>query len=450
MGAYLQNAQEMKDYLEAGFSEYMTVPTILFIVAIVVALSSIACFILAPFYIKGKSRGAKTAAQVISVIDFILGILLIMIFLGVVTLFNIASEGTFAAFDDFLDTLYGFLITPIRFGMSPEAVYGYEAGIGTPILFYALYFVTAGLLGLAAFIVSCIARGKYNGANGLIRGAAAPNGAQQFNPYQPYGQYQQNAQQGYPNQYQPNAQQGYPNQYQQNAQQSYPNQYQQNAQQSYTNQYQQNAQQSYPNQYQQNAQQSYPNQYQPNTQQSYPNQYQPNTQQSYPNQYQPNAQQEYTNQYQQTNVVAPATQSVSQQQSTAFDSTAEKAAEVTLQPASYSDATTVLGDESDYDAGYNTADSASYSDVSHVLSNDDSNDYSGATTVLSDDDYESYYNRTSSTEYVKPDNADFDIEKIEQALQGGTSSSQKSFCANCGSAVNPGTVFCAKCGNKLK
>ena len=366
MGAYLQNAQEMKDYLEAGFSEYMTVPTILFIVAIVVALSSIACFILAPFYIKGKSRGAKTAAQVISVIDFILGILLIMIFLGVVALFNIASEGTFAAFDDFLDTLYGFLITPIRFGMSPEAVYGSEAGIGTPILFYALYFVTAGLLGLAAFIVSCIARGKYNGANGLIRGAAAPNGAQQFNPYQPYGQYQ------------------------------------------------------------------------------------PNTQQSYPNQYQPNAQQEYTNQYQQANVVAPATQSVSQQQSTAFDSTAEKAAEVTLQPASYSDATTVLGDDSDYDAGCNTADSASYSDVSHGLSNDDSNDYSGATTVLSDDDYESYYNRTSSTEYVKPDNADFDIEKIEQALQGGTSSSQKSFCANCGSAVNPGTVFCAKCGNKLK
>ena len=438
MGAYLQNAQEMKDYLEAGFSEYMTVPTILFIVAIVVALSSIACFILAPFYIKGKSRGAKTAAQVISVIDFILGILLIMIFLGVVALFNIASEGTFAAFDDFLDTLYGFLITPIRFGMSPEAVYGSEAGIGTPILFYALYFVTAGLLGLAAFIVSCIARGKYNGANGLIRGAAAPNGAQQFIPYQPYGQYQQNAQQGYPNQYQPNAQQGYPNQYQPNAQQSYPNQYQPNAQ------------QSYPNQYQPNAQQGYTNQYQPNAQQSYTNQYQPNAQQSYPNQYQPNAQQDYTNQYQQTNVVAPATQSVSQQQSTAFDSTAEKAAEVTLQPASYSDATTVLGDDSDYDAGYNTADSASYSDVSHGLSNDDSNDYSGATTVLSDDDYESYYNRTSSTEYVKPDNADFDIEKIEQALQGGTPSSQKSFCANCGSAVNPGTVFCAKCGNKLK
>ena len=438
MGAYLQNAQEMKDYLEAGFSEYMTVPTILFIVAIVVALSSIACFILAPFYIKGKSRGAKTAAQVISVIDFIIGILLIMIFLGVVTLFNIASEGTFAAFDGFLDTLYGFLITPIRFGMPPEAVYGYEAGIGTPILFYALYFVTAGLLGLAAFIVSCIARGKYNGANGLIRGAAAPNGTQQFNPYQPYGQYQQNAQQGYPNQYQPNAQQSYTNQYQPNTQQGYPNQYQPNTQQSYTNQYQPN------------AQQSYTNQYQPNTQQSYTNQYQPNTQQSYTNQYQPNAQQGYTNQYQQTNVVAPVTQSVSQQQSTAFDSTAEKAAEVTLQPASCGDATTVLGDDSDYDAGYNTADSASYSDVSHVLSNDDSNDYSGATTVLSDDDYESYYNRTSSTEYVKPDNADFDIGKIEQALQGGTSSSQTSFCANCGSAVNPGTVFCANCGNKLK
>ena len=44
----------------------MTFPTVLFIVAIVVALSSIACFILAPFYIKGKAGGAKTAAQKIA------------------------------------------------------------------------------------------------------------------------------------------------------------------------------------------------------------------------------------------------------------------------------------------------------------------------------------------------------------------------------------------------
>lgn len=78
MGLESQNLKELTGYIEEAFSEYMTFPTILFIVAIVVALSSIACFILAPFYIKGKARGAKTAAQVISVIDFIVGILLIL------------------------------------------------------------------------------------------------------------------------------------------------------------------------------------------------------------------------------------------------------------------------------------------------------------------------------------------------------------------------------------
>lgn len=208
------------------FSEYMTFPTILFIVAIVVALSSIACFILAPFYIKGKARGAKTAAQVISVIDFIVGILLILAFLIITLLFNMASDGFFDSADEFMNAVLGFLIVPTRFGMSLEAVFGADANIGTPILFYALYFVTAGLLGLAAFIVSCIARGKYNAANGLIRGAAAPAGAPQYNPYQPYGQ--PNIQQGYPQQYGQNAQQGYPQQYVQNAQQGYPQQYGQN------------------------------------------------------------------------------------------------------------------------------------------------------------------------------------------------------------------------------
>lgn len=206
MGFGLQDIQELTGYIEEMFSEYMTFPTILFIVAIVVALSSIACFILAPFYIKGKAGGAKTAAQVISVIDFIVGILLIFAFLIITLLFNMASDGFFDSADEFLKAVFGFLIVPTRFGMSLEAVFGADANIGTPILFYALYFVTAGLLGLAAFIVSCIARGKYNAANGLIRGAAAPAGAPQYNPYQPYGQpnaqqYGQNAQQGYPQQY---------------------------------------------------------------------------------------------------------------------------------------------------------------------------------------------------------------------------------------------------------
>ena len=209
-----QDIQELTGYIEEMFSEYMTFPTILFIVAIVVALSSIACFILAPFYIKGKARGAKTAAQVISVIDFIIGILLILAFIIITLLFNMASDGFFDSADEFLKAVLGFLIAPTRFGMSPLSVFGSEVGIGTPILFYALYFVTAGLLGLAAFIVSCIARGKFNAANGLIRGAAAPAGAPQYNPYQPYGQ--PNIPQGYPQQYGQNVPQGYPKQYQQN------------------------------------------------------------------------------------------------------------------------------------------------------------------------------------------------------------------------------------------
>ena len=226
MGLGSQNMQELTGYIEEMFSEYMTFPTVLFIVAIVVALSSIACFILAPFYIKGKARGAKTAAQVISVIDFIVGILLILAFLVITLLFNMASDGFFDSADEFLKAVLGFMIAPVRFGMSPLSVFGADASIGTPILFYALYFVTAGLLGLAAFIVSCIARGKFNAANGLIRGAAAPAGAPQYNPYQPYGQ--PNIPQGYPQQYGQNAQQGYPQQYGQNIPQGYPQQYQQN------------------------------------------------------------------------------------------------------------------------------------------------------------------------------------------------------------------------------
>ena len=267
-----QNVQELTGYIEEMFSEYMTFPTILFIVAIVVALSSIACFILAPFYIKGKARGAKTAAQVISVIDFIIGILLILAFIIITLLFNMASDGFFDSADEFLKAVLGFLIAPTRFGMSPLSVFGSEVGIGTPILFYALYFVTAGLLGLAAFIVSCIARGKFNAANGLIRGAAAPAGAPQYNPYQPYGQ--PNIPQGYPQQYGQNIPQGYPQQYGQNIPQGYPQQYQQNIPQSYPQQYQQNVPQGYPQQYGQNVPQGYPKQYQQNIPQEN-TQYQP-------------------------------------------------------------------------------------------------------------------------------------------------------------------------------
>ena len=162
-----------------------------------------------------------------------------------------ASSGAFSDLPNSIkNVLIGIVYAPMRFGMEVKSTY--DNPCDASLAFYALYFVTAGLLGLAAFIVSCIARGKYNAANGLIRGAAAPAGAPQYNPYQPYGQ--------------PNAQQGYSQQYGQNAQQGYPQQYGQNAQQGYSQQYGQNIPQGYPQQYQQPAPQNIPQdnaQYQP-------------------------------------------------------------------------------------------------------------------------------------------------------------------------------------------
>ena len=390
-----QNVQELTGYIEEMFSEYMTFPTILFIVAIVVALSSIACFILAPFYIKGKARGAKTAAQVISVIDFIIGILLILAFIIITLLFNMASDGFFDSADEFLKAVLGFLIVPTRFGMSLEAVFGADANIGTPILFYALYFVTAGLLGLAAFIVSCIARGKFNAANGLIRGAAAPAGAPQYNPYQPYGQ--------------PNIPQGYPQQYGQNIPQGYPQQYGQNIPQGYPQQYQQNIPQGYPQQYQQNIPQSYPQQYQQNVPQGYPQQYGQNVPQGYPKQYQQNIPQENT-QYQ------PVSQEVPQ------DNTQ-------YQPVSQE----VPQDNTQYQPVSQEVpqDNAQYQPVSQEVPQDN-----------------------AQYQPVQQDipQADTNTEVPVQAAVAQAAPVQQAspaFCGNCGTPVTPGASFCRNCGNKL-
>ena len=214
---------------------------------------------LAPFYSKGINKGAKTAGRIISTFDFIIGILLIIAFMAIAAIITMASSGAFSDLPNSIkNVLIGIVYAPMRFGMEVKSTY--DNPCDASLAFYALYFVTAGLLGLVAFIVSCVARGKYNAANGLIRGAAAPAGAPQYNPYQPYGQ--PNAQQGYPQQYGQNAQQGYPQQYGQNAQQGYPQQYGQNAQQGYPQQYGQNAQQGYPQQYGQNIPQGYPQQYQ--------------------------------------------------------------------------------------------------------------------------------------------------------------------------------------------
>ena len=255
------------EYIYAYLSENMFVPTVMFWVAIAIAITSVVCFILAPLYSKGKHGGVKVLAQIITILDFIGGIGCILVFAGVSVLSLLSADGAFAdASLPVQEKILGILLAPTRFGMSLDSFVSGDLSAGTIILFYGLYFGVSGLLGIITFIVNSSARGKYNGINGKIRGAAAPQGAPGYNPYQPYGQNGQNIPQGYPQQYQQNVQQGYPQQYQQNVQQGYPQQYQQNVQQGYPQQYQHNVSQSYPQQYQQNVSQSYPQQYQHNSQ----------------------------------------------------------------------------------------------------------------------------------------------------------------------------------------
>ena len=255
------------EYIYAYLSENMFVPTVMFWVAIAIAITSVVCFILAPLYSKGKHGGVKVLAQIITILDFIGGIGCILVFAGVSVLSLLSADGAFAdASLPVQEKILGILLAPTRFGMSLDSFVSGDLSAGTVILFYGLYFGVSGLLGIITFIVNSSARGKYNGINGKIRGAAAPQGAPGYNPYQPYGQNGQNIPQGYPQQYQQNVPQGYPQQYQQNVPQGYPQQYQQNVQQGYPQQYQQNVPQGYPQQYQHNVSQSYPQQYQNNSQ----------------------------------------------------------------------------------------------------------------------------------------------------------------------------------------
>ena len=236
------------EYILEYLSDKMLVTTVMFWVAIAIAVTSIVCFVLAPIYSKGKHDGVKILAQIISIIDFVGGIGSILVFVVVSVLSLLTSAGAFVdASFSVQETLLAILLTPIRFGMPLDSFASGDLSAGMIILFYGLYFGVAGLLGIIAFVVNSSARGKYNGANGKIRGAAVPQGVPQYNPYQPYGQpniqqYGQNVPQGYPQQYQQNAPQGYPQQYRQNVPQGYPQQYQPNIQQGYPQQYQQNAQ----------------------------------------------------------------------------------------------------------------------------------------------------------------------------------------------------------------
>ena len=260
---YASQAEYIAEYL----SDKMLVPTVMFWIAIAIAVTSVVCLFLAPIYSKGKNGGVKLLAQIISILDFIGGIGCILVFAGVSVLSLLSADGAFAdASLPVQEKILGILLAPTRFGMSLDSFVSGDLSAGTVILFYGLYFGVSGLLGIITFIVNSSARGKYNGINGKIRGAAAPQGVPGYNPYQPYGQNGQNIPQGYPQQYQQNVQQGYPQQYQQNVQQGYPQQYQQNVQQGYPQQYQQNVPQGYPQQYQHNVSQSYPQQYQHNSQ----------------------------------------------------------------------------------------------------------------------------------------------------------------------------------------
>ena len=231
------------EYIYAYLSENMFVPTVMFWVAIAIAITSVVCFILAPLYSKGKHGGVKVLAQIITILDFIGGIGCILVFAGVSVLSLLSADGAFAdASLPVQEKILGILLAPTRFGMSLDSFVSGDLSAGTVILFYGLYFGVSGLLGIITFIVNSSARGKYNGINGKIRGAAAPQGAPGYNPYQPYGQNGQNIPQGYPQQYQQNVPQGYPQQYQQNVPQGYPQQYQHNVSQSYPQQYQHNSQ----------------------------------------------------------------------------------------------------------------------------------------------------------------------------------------------------------------
>ena len=235
-------------FFETEYPQYLTLPSMLFIVSIIVAVASVLCFALAPLYSKGKNKGAKITCSIISVFNLVIGILLFVMF--VISAMILLASNSLLRDDDLVFFALGYMLAPVKFGM-PFDVSTYSTGLS--IGFYALYMIPAGILGIVSFGVSCSASTKFKVANGLIPNKTMP----QNMPYpqyaqQSYPQYQQNTQQSYP-QYQQNTQQGYP-QYQQNAQQGYP-QYQQNTQQGYP-QYQQNAQQGYP-QYQQNTQQSY-------------------------------------------------------------------------------------------------------------------------------------------------------------------------------------------------
>ena len=393
-----------REFIEKNYSEGMAFSTVLFVIAILIAITSVVCFVLAPFYSKGINKGAKTAGRIISTFDFIIGILLIIAFMAIAVIITMASSGAFSDLPNSIkNVLIGIVYAPMRFGMEVKSTY--DNPCDASLAFYALYFVTAGLLGLVAFIVSCVARGKYNAANGLIRGAAAPAGAPQYNPYQPYGQ--PNAQQGYPQQYGQNAQQGYPQQYGQNAQQSYSQQYGQNAQQGYSQQYGQNIPQGYPQQYQQPAPQNIP---QDNAQ------YQPAQQEVPQNIPQDNAQ------YQPAQQDAP--QDNAQYQPAQQDAPQDNAQ---YQPAQQEVPQNIPQDNAQYQPAQQ--------EVPQNIPQDNAQ-YQPAQQEV--------------PQNIPQEDANTEVPvQAAVAQEAPVQQDLPAFCSNCGHPVIPGASFCQNCGNKI-
>ena len=393
-----------REFIEKNYSEGMAFSTVLFVIAILIAITSVVCFVLAPFYSKGINKGAKTAGRIISTFDFIIGILLIIAFMAIAAIISMASSGAFSDLPNSIkNVLIGIVYAPMRFDMEVKSTY--DNPCDASLAFYALYFVTAGLLGLVAFIVSCVARGKYNAANGLIRGAAAPAGAPQYNPYQPYGQ--PNAQQGYPQQYGQNAQQGYPQQYGQNAQQSYSQQYGQNAQQGYSQQYGQNIPQGYPQQYQQPAPQNIP---QDNAQ------YQPAQQEVPQNIPQDNAQ------YQPAQQDAP--QDNAQYQPAQQDAPQDNAQ---YQPAQQEVPQNIPQDNAQYQPAQQ--------EVPQNIPQDNAQ-YQPAQQEV--------------PQNIPQEDANTEVPvQAAVAQEAPVQQDLPAFCSNCGHPVIPGASFCQNCGNKI-
>ena len=223
------------DYIQQ-FSDYMLIPTVLMAVGIAFAVLSIICFVLAPAYSKGKAKGAKTTAAIISTFGLVVGILLLVAFLFIsacVIIGSVASINDYSIYRAF----YGICFAPSRLGMPIDV----QDGISPMLVigFYALYLVIPGILGIVSFGVSCSARRKFKIANGLIppKKTPVPNMQNaQMRGQAPYQQgYPANAQYRSPNMAQ--NYQGQPNPAYQNAQgQPYP-QYNQQYNPQYNQQY---------------------------------------------------------------------------------------------------------------------------------------------------------------------------------------------------------------------